>query len=115
MAFFGKPMTASNRAQQRYGPLPNMIELNSLKLSYPGWEEDVKVEMEAHIGGRDIRHRIPRLLEAQCVHDGNRSHWQLVELDYLDLSYPGRKVDVKEASISATENAYSPTELLAES
>lgn len=94
MAFFGNPMTAPNRV---YEPNPKLIELNSLKLSYPGWEEDVKVEMKAHMERRDIRHRIPRLREAQRVHDGNRSHWRLVELDYLDLSYPGWEVDVKEA------------------
>ena len=97
MALFGNPMTAPNRVQQGYGPLPNQIELNSLNLSYPGWEDDVKIEMEAHMEGRDIRHRIPRLLEAQRVHDGNRSHWRLIELDFLDLSYPGWEVDVKEA------------------
>jgi hypothetical protein len=97
MAFFGSPMTAAKRMRRGYGPHSNLIELNSLTLSYPAWEEDVKVEMEAHMEGRDIRHRIPRLLEAQRVHDGNRSNWRLVELDSLDLSYPGWEVDVKEA------------------
>jgi hypothetical protein len=77
---------------------PNLIELDGLNLlSYPGWEKDVKTAEQAHTEGTDIHLGICRLLEAQRVYDGNRSHWRLVTLDSLEISYPGWEEDVKKA------------------
>ena len=76
---------------------PNLIELDGLNLSYPRWDEDVKTAEQAHTEGKDIHQEICRLVEAQRVHDGNRSHWRLVKLNSLDLSYPGFEKDVEEA------------------
>jgi hypothetical protein len=75
----------------------NLFELDSLSLSYPGWEDDVKEAEEAHIRGEDIRKRLNRLAEAQRLNRGDRSHWRLVKLDSMDLSYPGWESDLRRA------------------
>ena len=75
----------------------NLFELDSLALSYPGWEVDVKEAEEAHIRGEDIHKRLNRLVEAQRLNRGDRSHRRLVEIDSLDLSYPGWENDLRDA------------------
>ena len=71
--------------------------LDSLRLSYPGWEEDVQKTMDSYLRGHSFlgdKHQFS-FAEKQRMHEGNRSHPRLVALDALRLTYPGWEEDVK--------------------
>jgi len=75
---------------------PNLVLLDSLRLTYDSWEVDVREAEAAHTGSAwtkfdDI---VFRIQEQQRIHDGDRSHSRLVALDSLKLSYPGWQEDV---------------------
>jgi hypothetical protein len=73
--------------------------LDSLRLTYPGWQNDVTEANEKHLRGYDIC-KIDKfcLTEKQKMHEGKRSHPRLVALDNCARSfdYLGWKKDVKE-------------------
>ena len=72
--------------------------LDSLDLSYPGWEKDRQDALRQYIRGhKSIFSRMKfRMSERQRMHNGDRSHPRLVALDSLQLAYPGWEKDVHE-------------------
>lgn len=77
---------------------PNVQDLDALELSYVGWEADYQAAVAAHCDtpGKSFAAILHRLRQKQRLSEGNRSHWRLVELDKLELSYPGWEDDVAE-------------------
>lgn len=77
---------------------PNLKDLDDLELSYPDWEKDYQAAITAHCDtpGRSFANHLHRLRQKQRVFEGDRSHWRLVELDKLNLTYPGWELDWKE-------------------
>lgn len=75
---------------------PNVKELDRLDLTYKGWEEDYRNAVQAHCTtpAESFHHHLHRLKQMQAVSRGDRSHWRLVELDKLALTYPGWEEDV---------------------
>ncbi|EJK45357.1 hypothetical protein THAOC_36031 [Thalassiosira oceanica] len=76
-----------------------LSRLDSLQLSYPGWEDGLQKAMEGYREGRPnclLDHYIYTLEERQRVFEGDRSSPRLVALDDLKtrLSYPGHEGDV---------------------
>jgi len=74
---------------------PNLVKLYELNLTYPGWRDDFNDALVAH-GKGGIRYpvHLHKLRQKQRLHDGDRSHWRVVEIDSLDLSYPGWQNDI---------------------
>ena len=71
--------------------------LDSLRLSYPGWENDRQRRLDSYTRGHDLTdHDKFRLSEKQRMYEGDRSHPRLVALDSLGLTYPGWEEDVKD-------------------
>jgi hypothetical protein len=77
---------------------PHIVDLDALKLSYSGWEDDYHLAIKAHCES-------PISLFPDCIHtmrekqkasEGVRLHWRLDELDKMQLTYPGWESDVKE-------------------
>ena len=77
---------------------PNVVALDSLELSYKGWEQDYQNAIVAHCDSPESQFpaAFHLLNEKQHVSGGNRSHWRLVQLDKLRLTYPGWQTDVSE-------------------
>jgi len=77
---------------------PNIKEVDGLKLTYEGWEEDYRSAVVAHCStpSRSFPSHLHRLRQMEANSKGDRSHWRLVELDRLALTYPGWKEDVAE-------------------
>lgn len=75
---------------------PNLALLDSLQVSYPGWQQDVKEAEAAHTGSiwTKFEDMIFQIKEQQKIYVGDRSHERLIQLDSLQLSYPGWKDDV---------------------
>jgi len=74
---------------------PNIAALLKLKLTYPGCEEDVQEALQVHYSRPltlfpDVLHS---LKAKQDEHVRDRSHWRLVKLDDLELTYPRWKKD----------------------
>ena len=73
-----------------------LIFLDSLRLSYPGWEKDWQDALRQYTLGyyqwSDSRIKFS-LTEKQRMHNGDRSHPRLVALDSLQLTYPGWEED----------------------
>jgi len=69
--------------------------LDSLRLTYPGWEKDWQQAFDHYIGGFTLRCFGFKfcLTEKQRMHEGDRSHPRLVALDSLKLTYPGWQKD----------------------
>lgn len=71
---------------------PRLVELDTLKLSYPGWEEDWE-EAEAHHKSREhdplgmFKTSIVKMKRRQSMHDGDHSHPDLVFLNSLELMF----------------------------
>ena len=76
----------------------NLVELDGLELTYPGWEMDYQLAIAAHCESPSLNfpNAIHTLKEKERVHRGDRSHWRLAKLDSLRLTYPGWENDVKE-------------------
>lgn len=68
-----------------------LSNIESWNLTYDGWEDDfARVDKAYNEGTRWQRERLfSKMQKKQAVHDGDRSHVQLVKLDELTLSYPG--------------------------
>ncbi|KAL7553367.1 hypothetical protein ACHAWF_016651 [Thalassiosira exigua] len=75
----------------------NLMFLQSLNLSFPGWIGEVETAVVDHKNGLDIDQYKFSLPERQRIFEGNRSHPRLVALDSLNLTYPGWEEDVNEA------------------
>ena len=70
--------------------------LDSLCLSYPGWEKDVQKAMGSYLRGHSFSERYQfSFAEKQRMYEGDRSHPRLVALDALRLTYPGWEEDVR--------------------
>lgn len=79
---------------------PNLVELDSLTLTYSGWAHDVAKAEEAHTSlPVEFRSRLFEIKEKQRMHDGNRSHSRLVAMDSHYFNYPGWERDVKKAEL----------------
>jgi hypothetical protein len=78
---------------------PNLVQLDSISVSYPGWQMDFQKAEYAHLKACNLSFEISvfALEEKHRVHNGNRSHPRLVELDSLELSYPGWEEDIRDA------------------
>jgi len=77
---------------------PRLVALDELTLSYPCFKEDVARAEEYHVSLPDLfQGKLAGMKEKQRMFDGDRSHPNLVELDELQLTYPGYRKDVKEA------------------
>jgi hypothetical protein len=78
----------------------NIVALKKLALTYPGWEEDVKEALDdSHQSYQPhtlFQDKFRSLKVKQDLHDGYRSHWRLLKLDDLNLTYPGYKTDIKQ-------------------
>lgn len=74
---------------------PNIQDLDKLDLSYPEWEEDYQAAVAAHCDtpAKSFANKLHRLRQKQAVYDGSRAHWRLVQLDKLNLTYPGWETD----------------------
>ena len=79
---------------------PNLKFLNSLTLTFPGWEDKVKQVINTHKRGCSIDYFRYSLIERQRVFDGVRTHPRLVALDSLMLTYPGWQKDFKAIEIN---------------
>jgi hypothetical protein len=77
---------------------PNIVALDELELAYPGWEEDYQTAVTAHCDRPETKFPaiLHRLKEKQKIFEGDRTHWRLVDLDKLRLTYPGWQADVSE-------------------
>ena len=76
---------------------PNIVALLKLKLSYPGCEEDVQEALQVHYS-RPVTifpNTLHSLKAKQDLHRNDRSHWRLVKLDNLELTYPNWQEDCK--------------------
>jgi hypothetical protein len=77
---------------------PNLLKLDCLQLDYPGWEQDLIAVEQAHQrGDSGFDREFFVLEERQRVHDGERSHSRLLELDSFQFCYPKWKDDFKKA------------------
>lgn len=77
---------------------PRLVTLDSLRLHYPGWKNDCDKAQEYHVCFPELfEGKISGMIEKQKMHDGDRSHSNLVALDALKLTYPGHEEDVREA------------------
>jgi hypothetical protein len=71
--------------------------LDSLRLSYPGWERHWQQHFNSYLQGCDLSNVTKfSLSEKQRMYKGDRSHPRLVALDSLRLAYPGWEKDVHE-------------------
>lgn len=85
---------------------PNLVALDALELTYPGWEKDVaKVEKIYSSDSSNFGDVIHRLQIRELRHQNDRSHYRLQEIDQLKLSYPGWKADIRTLEKFHFENA----------
>lgn len=86
---------------------PNIVALDNLEFTYPGWEGDYQHAMSELCEAPSARFpdAFHALRERQRVFSGDRSHWRLVQLDTMKLSYPGWEEDVKEVEDWHFQNA----------
>jgi len=71
--------------------------LDSLLVSFPGWEEELEQALKDHRNGVNIDYYKFSLPERQRMCEGDRSHPRLVALDALTLTYPGWQEDIETA------------------
>ena len=94
-----------------------LIFLDSLRLSYPGWEKDWQKALRHYTRGyynSSTSHINFSMTEKQRMHNGNRSHPRLVALDSLKLTYPGWEEDVKKYETKHTSSTLGGFESLSE-
>jgi hypothetical protein len=104
---FCRAMTSSRRPawfEKGDRSHPDLVKLDALRLSYPEWASDFKSAEAAHLEGRNFQSKLFRLEECQRVHNGDRSHSRLVELDSLLLTYPGWKENFEKVEEWHLEN-----------
>ena len=79
---------------------PNLVALDEIakQINYPGYEQDLKEAGKAHTDlPQEFNSRLFIIQEKQRIHEGNRSHPRLVELDKMVLTYPNADFDFKKA------------------
>jgi len=77
---------------------PRLVTLDSLVLSYPNWEADVRKAEEYHLSLKELfSGKIEGMREKQKIYEGDRSHSNLVLLDNLNVNYHGSESDIMEA------------------
>lgn len=86
----------------RTHPTLKLVDELKEQLTYDGYIKDLQQLEDAHLNGEfsfKIDEMIFQLHESQRIHDGDRSHPRLVELDNIrgTLTYDGWEVDVDEA------------------
>jgi hypothetical protein len=76
---------------------PNIIALLNLKLSYPGCEADVQEALQIHYTRpySQFPDKLQSLQAKQDSYKGDRTHWRLLTIDELELTYPKWKRDVE--------------------
>eukprot|EP00531_Pseudo-nitzschia_arenysensis_P019040 CAMPEP_0116143240 /NCGR_PEP_ID=MMETSP0329-20121206/15343_1 /TAXON_ID=697910 /ORGANISM="Pseudo-nitzschia arenysensis, Strain B593" /LENGTH=317 /DNA_ID=CAMNT_0003638543 /DNA_START=8 /DNA_END=961 /DNA_ORIENTATION=+ len=86
---------------------PNIIALLKLKLNYPGCEKDVQDALQVHYSRPTTKfpNKIHSLKTKQSLYMGDRSHWRLVQLDDLELTYPRWRRDIEAAEDWHIHNA----------
>ena len=87
---------------------PNLVSLDALKLTYPGWKKDVERAENIHNKNSDCDFFdvLRRLQIKQLRHENDRSHYRLVAIDQLKLSYPGWKADIRSLEKFHFEEAF---------
>lgn len=78
---------------------PNLVFLDSLELSFPGHEGEMKKALDQHSDGYSLQYFKFALVERELVFQGVRAHPRLVALDSLVLTYPGWEEDVKNVEL----------------
>ena len=92
----------------------HLIELDNIIFSYPGWEIDYEVVINAHCTAPEHLYpdAIHRMKEKENVYHGNRRHWRLRALDSLHFTYQNFEEDRVEIENWHLNNTDSPTNLL---
>jgi len=70
----------------------------AMTTTYPGWEVDFKAAQDLFSSDRfgfAFKRSLHCLIQKQRVHEGDRSHPRLVQLDSLMLTYPGCESDIE--------------------
>ena len=82
---------------------PHLKELDALlpHLTYPGWPRDYQVALQSHYrhdNDWNQQRALFRLQQKECVHNGDRGHPRLTELDAMaqKLTYPGHERHVQQ-------------------
>lgn len=90
---------------------PNIVALDELIFTFPGWEKDYKRTITAHCEEPDrmFEDALHRITEKQCIYEDDRSHWRLSALDKLNLTYPGFDEDMAEVEKWHIDHADSPS------
>ena len=85
-----------------------LIFLDSLRLSYPGWEKDWQEALRHYTRGYKSSTSPIKfsLTEKQRMYNGDRSHPRLVALDSLQLTYPGWEEDAKKYETKHTSSTF---------
>jgi len=82
---------------------PFVINLRALKCTYPGWKEDSAETEEKYLKGVAGDSELEKMRRKQKIHDGDRSHPDLIALDALNCSYPGWQNDKAKIERKHTE------------
>jgi len=87
---------------------PNIVSLDALHLTYPGWKRDVEQAEKTHRKHPDCDFFsvLRRLQIKQLRHENDRSHYRLQEIDKLNLTYPGWKADIRSLEKFHFEEAF---------
>lgn len=97
---------------------PNVVVLDELVLTYPDWQSDFQETIKVHCDQPAglFPDRLHMLREKQRIHQGDRTHWRLVQLDKLKLTYPGWENDVAQVEVWHLHHGDTPknTKLFAE-
>jgi len=73
---------------------PNLVALDTVTWSYPGWQKDKEFAEKSHFYHTGaFESDIMKMRKKQEMHNGNRSHPNLQALDALHLTYPGWQND----------------------
>merc|ERR1712130_217175 len=72
----------------------------ALQLTYPGHETDLKAAEKAHTNlPQEFDARLFEIQEKQKIHEGDRSHPRLFELDNMVMTYPNWQSDYERAQL----------------
>jgi hypothetical protein len=87
---------------------PNLVSLDALRLSYPGWQKDFRNAECAHNQDPncDFLEILRKMQVEQMRYENDRSHYRLVAIDNLKLSYPGWKADLRNLEKFHFEEAF---------
>ena len=100
----------------RTHPTLKFVDEMKDKLTYEGHRNDLEELEEAHLKGQSnkINDLLFRVQESQRMHDGDRSHPRLVELDaiYSKLTYDGWEEDFEKAVADHLSRAQDPFGML---